>query len=56
MAVLRDWIEPGTAVISDCCSAYRHLETHGYAHQTVNHIISFVYVLTGAYTNTIDSM
>lgn len=56
MAVLREWIDTGTAVISDCFSAYRHLETHGYAHQTVNHIIGFVYVLNWAHTNTIDSM
>jgi len=26
MAVLRDWIEPGTTVISDCWSAYRDIE------------------------------
>jgi hypothetical protein len=56
MAILRDWIETGTAVISDCWSAYRHMETHGYAHQTVDHTIGFVYVLTGAHTNAIDSM
>jgi hypothetical protein len=55
-AVLRDWIDTGTAVISDCCSAYGHLDTHGFAQQTVNHNIGFVYVLNEAYTNTMDSI
>jgi transposase-like protein len=42
MAVINDWIEPGTAVVSDCWSAYRDIQTHGYIHQTVNHTIGFV--------------
>ena len=54
--VHRDWIEPGTTVISDCWAAYRNLETHGYAHQTVNHKIGFTSVRNGAHTNTIDSV
>jgi len=28
MAVLHDWIEPSTTVISDCWSAYRDIVTH----------------------------
>jgi len=53
LAVLRDWIEPGTA--GECWSAYRDIETHGYTLQTVNLTIGFVDVRTGAHTNTIKS-
>jgi hypothetical protein len=55
MAVLRDWIEPGTSVISDQWSEYRDIQTHVYTHETVNHTINFVDVPAGAYTNTIES-
>ena len=47
MGVLLDQIEPGITVTSDCCSAYRDIETYNYTHQTVNHTIGFVDVLTG---------
>jgi hypothetical protein len=60
MAVLRDWMEPGTTVISDCRSTYRDLEKHVYSHtththQTVNHTIGFVDVLSDAHTNPFQS-
>ena len=55
MAVLRDWIEPGITVVSDCWLAYRDIETHCYTHKTVNHTISFVDSRTAAHTNTIES-
>lgn len=55
LAVLREWIEAGTAVISDCWSAYWHQETRGYTNQTGNHTIGFVYVRTRSQTNTIES-
>ena len=53
MAVISDWIEPGTMVIIDCWAAYRDLGAHGYTHHTVNHTIGFVDERTGAHTNTI---
>jgi transposase-like protein len=55
MAIIRDWIGPGTTAISDCWAAYRDLESLGYAHRTVNHSIYFVEPETGAHTNTIES-
>jgi transposase-like protein len=55
IAVIKDWIESGTTVISDCWAAYRTVGNEGYRHQTVNHCISFVDPLTGAHTNTIES-
>jgi hypothetical protein len=32
MAVISAWIEPATAVISDCWATYRDLEAHGNTH------------------------
>ena len=51
MAVLRYWMERGTAVISDWWGT----GTHGYKHKTVNHTMEFIDLRTGAHTNTIDS-
>ena len=55
VAIIRDWIEPGTMVISDSWAAYRNLDSEGYTHRTVNHSIQFVDPDTGAHTNTIES-
>jgi len=54
MAIIRDWIEPGTTVISDCWGAYCDLGPRGYTHQTVNHSIQFVDPDKRAHTNTIE--
>ena len=56
MTVIRDWIEPGTTIISDGWKAYEGLGAEGYNHLTVNHGIEFVNPTTGAHTNTIESM
>ena len=37
VAIIRDSIEPGTTVISDCWGAYRNLNSQGFTHHTVNH-------------------
>jgi transposase-like protein len=54
MNVIRAWIETGTTLISDSWAAYRDIESQGYTHRTVNHIISFVNPDTRDHTNTID--
>jgi transposase-like protein len=54
MTIIRDWIEPGTTVISDSWAAYRDVGAQGYTHRTVNHSIQFVNIHTGAHTNTIE--
>jgi hypothetical protein len=55
MTIIRDWIEPGATVISDCWGAYNSLGSQGYTHRTVNHSIHFGDPDTGAHTNTIES-
>jgi transposase-like protein len=55
MAVIDEWIGPGTTVISDCWGAYRNLNAQGYTQLTVNHTLQFVDQQTGAHTNTIES-
>jgi len=55
MTIIRDWIEPGSTVISDSWAAYHDLGAQGYTHQTVNHSIQFVDPTTVAHTNTTES-
>lgn len=52
---IKQWILPGTTIISDCWAVYSSLRDEGYTHFTVNHSIPFVDETTGAYTNTIES-
>jgi len=47
MTIIRDWIEPGTTVISDLWAASRDLGAQGYTHD--NHSIQFVNPHTGAH-------
>jgi len=56
MVTIRDWIEPGTMVISDSWAAYRNLGAQVYTRHTVNHSIQFVDPSTGAHTNTIETV
>jgi transposase-like protein len=55
MAILRDWIEPGTTVISDWWGAYHNLDSQGYRRHTVNHSMYFLDPETGAHSNRIES-
>jgi hypothetical protein len=54
-ALVREWIEPGTTIVSDCWGAYRGVGSMGYTHHTVNRSLYFVDPDTGANTNSIES-
>jgi len=55
IGLIKQWILPGTTIISDCWAAYNSLREEGYTHFTVNHSITFVDQTTGAHTNTTES-
>ena len=54
IGLIKQWILPGTTIISDCWAAYTSLREEGYTHFTVNHSITFVDQTAGAHTNTIE--
>ena len=41
LQVIKDWIEPGTTIVSDCWKTYVNLEKHEYIHSTVNDSVEF---------------
>jgi hypothetical protein len=53
--IIKDWILPGTTIISDCWKPYDSLGDEGYQHLKVNHSITFKDPETGACTNSIES-
>jgi hypothetical protein len=55
ISTLKQWIYPGTALISDCWASYSTVSEKGYHHKTVNHSITFVDWLSGAHTNTTEA-
>jgi len=55
VGIIKQWIKPGTLIMSDCWKAYDKLDKEGYEHLTVNHSVEFVDSTTGAHTNTIES-
>ena len=54
LAILHDYVEPGTTIISDCWKAYDCLSDEGFVHIKVNHSLNFVDPESGAHTNTIE--
>jgi hypothetical protein len=55
IGLIKQWILPGTTIISGCWAAYNSLREEGYDHLTVNYSITFVDHTTGAHANTIES-
>ena len=53
LAILKEWVLPGTTVISDGWAAYHNISKHGYGHEVVNHSVEFVNN-TGDHTNKIE--
>lgn len=42
LKIIKEWIAPGSIIVSDCWKAYYNLDKHGYFHKTVNHSKEFV--------------
>ena len=51
-------VEPGTTIISDCWKAYSRINKlpSNFTHMTVNHDLHFVCPVTGAHTNSVESI
>ena len=54
LPIIKQFILPGTTIISDCWKSYECLDKNGFDHMTVNHSITFKDPETGAHTNTIE--
>jgi len=55
LGIIRQWILPGTTIISDGWASYSGLDNlDDYIHQVVIHDQNFVDPITGAHTNTIE--
>lgn len=54
LPIIKQFIKPGTTVISDCWKSYHCLNKHDFEHFTVNHSVTFKDPDTGAHTNTIE--
>ena len=54
LEVIKQWIRPGTTVVSDCWKAYDCLSLEGFVHESVNHSKNFVDPTTGAHTQNIE--
>ena len=54
--LVREFVEPGTVIMSDKFSPYFNLNDVGYIHLMVNHSENFVDPYTGAHSNTIEGL
>ena len=53
LRILKEWVLPGTTIISDGWKAYCNIKAHGYQHEVVNHSVEFVNE-DGAHTNKVE--
>ncbi|CAI6358292.1 unnamed protein product [Macrosiphum euphorbiae] len=56
LAIIKQWVLPGTQIISDCWKSYDCLNDEGFIHFKVNHSVNFKDPNTGAHTNTVEGM
>ena len=56
LAVIKQWIRPGTTIMSDCWRAYDCLSSENFVHQAVNHSQNFVSPDSGAHTQNIERL
>ena len=54
LGVIKSWILPGTAIVSDCWRSYECLSEEGFIHLTVQHNLTFRDPETGAHTISIE--
>ena len=55
MSEIKNYVEPGTIIHTDCWRGYLGLEEHnGYKHQTVNHKVNYIDLETGAHSQNIE--
>ncbi|KFD49849.1 hypothetical protein M513_09316 [Trichuris suis] len=54
--LIRQYIRPGTTVMTDCWGGYRSLSQEDFTHLSVNHSINIVHPVTGAHTQTVKSL
>jgi len=47
--IIKQWIRPGTTVVSDCWKAYDCLSSEGFVHESVNHSKNFIDPQSGAH-------
>ncbi|XP_023310445.1 uncharacterized protein LOC108908143 [Anoplophora glabripennis] len=56
LQVIKNWVLPGTTIISDCWKSYDCLADEGFQHETVNHSKNFVDLDTGVHTRNTDKL
>ncbi|XP_039277164.1 uncharacterized protein LOC120355641 [Nilaparvata lugens] len=53
--IIKEYIKPGSTIVSDYWKAYDCLKEEGFEHLKVNHKMNFVDPLSGAHTNKIEA-
>lgn len=54
VAIIKEYVLPGTTIMTDCWASYNSLAENDYLHLTVNHQINFVDPASGAHTQNIE--